>query len=87
MKRVLNEAIINQFQLGERTLLQGDKAKLDYNLVHLLNKPLHIKRAWWHNIHAVRQRYLRKQQHDDALRLESRQLSLLLKWVYGQRIV
>ena len=85
MKTLLHEAIVNQFQLGEHTLLVGDKAKLDYNLIHLLNKPLHIKRAWWHNIHAARQRYHRKQQHDDALRLESRQSSLLLKWIYGQQ--
>ena len=81
MRKLLNVAIIHQFQMGPHALLPGDKAKLDKNLVQLLQKPLHIRRAWWHNVHAARQRYERKRAHDDALVLESRQSSLLLKWI------
>ena len=81
LRRILNKAILHQFQMGKRALLPGDKAKLDRNPIQLLHKPLHIRKAWWHNIHAARQRYERKKAHDDALLLLSRQSSVLLKWI------
>ena len=38
MRRLLNTAIIHQYQMGPRELLPGDKTKPDRNLIQLLQK-------------------------------------------------
>ena len=84
LKQHLHTAIVHEFHLGPNTLLPGDKAKLDINLVTLLNRPLHVKKAWWYNVHIARQRFQRIQQHNEELRLESRAASRLVQWLEGR---
>ena len=82
--RTLDKAIIQEYADGPTHLLPGDEGKMNINMLTLLDKPLHVKRAWWNNIHQARLRYLRVKQEQEAERLRSRENSLLVKWLKGR---
>ena len=66
LTRTLDKAIIQEYADGPSHLLPGDEGKMNINMLTLLNKPLHVKRSWWNNIHQARLRYLRVKQKQEA---------------------
>ena len=84
LARTLDRAIVQEFAQGTSDLLPGDAGKMDINLITLLNKPLHVRRSWWNNIHQARLRYLQVSQAQAAERRRSRENSLLVKWLKGR---
>ena len=76
-KKLLDAYIVQQFAMGTRELLPSDHVKLHTNMLHLLNKPLSVRKTWGRNMQISRQRYQRVKRQNDEWQEEARNASIL----------
>lgn len=80
-ERLLNRCILRELMRGTQHLLPGDKYKAQYSIVPLLKRTLAFRKQWLINIRSARQRFLRIQQQNDALKLRSKETSFIYNWM------
>ena len=64
----LDEEVTMEYWKGYETLLQGDRVKLEVNLLSLLDKSVPYKQSWLGNIKQEWQQFMRLLQQDNDLK-------------------
>lgn len=80
-KALLQQEIITQLTSRMHELSTQDRRRNNHNLIHLLNKPLSYRKSWIVNTKSSRQRFLRIQQQDNDLIVQSKAVSRLYQWI------
>lgn len=84
--RMLDQEIIRMYTNGLLQLLPGDRYHLEFNLAHLLKRPVNYKKSWLLNVIAAQKHYMRIRAEADEVHQQSRDLSWILRWIQGQQI-
>ena len=81
---LLQQEIITQITSRMHELSTQDHRRHNRNLIHLLNKPQSYRKSWMVNTNSSRQRFLRIQQQDNDLIVQSKAASRLYQWMQGK---
>jgi hypothetical protein len=81
---LLQHEITKQLTTRMHQLSLRDYRRHNRNLIQLLHKPLSYRKSWLVNVTSSRQRFLRIQQQDNDLVVQSKASSRLFQWMQGK---